>query len=190
MFVCTKAAIVSYSCENARNRSEQELKDQLDAWNSKESDLIQPFYIHPKLARKFTKRKSVSNLHLNNSSVKQSLIYGTRKCPKSISKRKHDVMDTSSCPWYIVLTYDEMRYPSTLINAKCKCRNCIGVEKNVSKSRERNCEPITIKQKVLRRELTERGTLICKDGVASYLETWEDVPIACLCVSRRTKKIV
>ena len=98
-------------------------------------------------------------------------------------------MDVSLCPWYIELNYNKLRYPSILMNAKCKCPNCIGIKKHGSKPDERKCESITIKEKVLRRDLTEKGTPKCEDGKASYVETWEDVPIACSCVIRSTTEI-
>ena len=98
-------------------------------------------------------------------------------------------MDISICPWFVDLDYDKQRYPRILLKAKCRCEQCVKIGNYRSATEETVCKHVTVKEKVLRRQLSpHQGTSICKDGKAVYLSTWEEIPIACACALNVAEK--
>ena len=167
--------------ENTRDLSTDELRAQYNAWLSEDTYMSAPFYIHQSLARRL-KSKSAMTQNLSRYRVRHTLLFGNRKC--KINKKSTQLMERSTCPWYLEANFDKQRYPQNLVNARCKCpRRCLQM-----KSKHGKCEPMVIKMKVLRRDLSDSGVPLCSNGLAIYSNTWEDIAVGCTCEIRKRYK--
>ncbi|XP_021364761.1 uncharacterized protein LOC110457715 [Mizuhopecten yessoensis] len=70
-----------------------------------------------------------------------------------------DLKDSSTCPWYTKLNYDENRIPTKILVAECRCVACT----------EGCCKPLILNLPVTR---------LYRD---KYVPTIEPVSVACLC---------
>ena len=73
-------------------------------------------------------RRLLSSGQTNTSkTLRRAVMAGHRYCPKAVSSKSKYSMDSSTCPWYLELTYDIHRYPMYLATAKCRCEHCVGM---------------------------------------------------------------
>jgi len=115
-----------------------------------------------------------------SSSPNQFVQYGDIQCPKSVSElaNKANVQDQSLCPWYNVVNYDPDRYPVELVEARCKCSTCIGVDS----ASGAGCQPLYYNVPVLRRSNT-----CLTNGRYKYDKGWQKILVGCTCAMSHTK---
>ena len=115
-----------------------------------------------------------------STSPNEFIQYGERQCPKSISQlsTKQDVQDQSLCPWYNVMNYDPDRYPSALIEARCKCETCTGIDPGSGAG----CQPVYYNVPVLRRSDSCQS-----NGQYKYTKGWQKIVIGCTCSMATTR---
>ncbi|KAH3886270.1 hypothetical protein DPMN_010272 [Dreissena polymorpha] len=113
-----------------------------------------------------------------------TLIGGTRKCRATNIdiENKTDVMDLSTCPWYLVMTYDKDRFPAIMITTRCRCPNCFTQTGNQSKEKT-TCKPITIPQPVLRKSL---GAMDLNSSLCKYDLSYQIIGVGCTCTLQRS----
>lgn len=175
----------SSNCKNARDLKDCELSLQLTkAKGSKGESVIQPFYVHPLLAKSLGETGESNPETFQHYRDFNYTVYGKRGCPDDIEAGSRELMDISLCPWNVEINYEKHRYPRTLLHARCRCEQCVKIPKYKSITSETMCKAITIKERVLRRRLSPSGLPICEDGKVLYDAVWEDIPIACACVMR------
>lgn len=138
------------------------------------------FPLHPALARRL-----LNSRMSESKTLRRAFMAGSRQCPKEINIKSKYSMDTSTCPWFLELTYDIQRYPMYLATARCKCDHCVGMHSLLLGNAETKCKALTVKEKVIRRKLSSSGEPVCVDGKADYENTWEDIAVGCTCVIRR-----
>ena len=109
-----------------------------------------------------------------SGSAKEFTLYGSQECPRSLHDigAEKSVQGRSLCPWYNVLSHDPNRYPVDLVEARCKCTSCVGVD---SKSGA-GCEPVYYNVPVL-----WRANTCLKDGSYKYDKGWEKIAVGCTC---------
>ncbi|KAK2144146.1 hypothetical protein LSH36_781g00000, partial [Paralvinella palmiformis] len=109
-----------------------------------------------------------------STSPNEFIQYGDHQCPKSITElsSKQHVQDQSLCPWYNVMNYDPDRYPSNLIEARCKCTTCTGVDPGSGAG----CQPIYYNLPVLR-----RSNNCLPNGQYIYNKGWQKITVGCTC---------
>ena len=147
--------------------------------------MITPSYIHPQLTYKYNDSEVGPDISEHYQS-QNYYIYGERNCSAEIKPDSQNILDM--CPYFVELNYDANRFPQILLNSRCRCENCIGIPKDLSRTEETMCKAITVKERVLRRQLTPKGKPRCKNGKAWYEPAWEDIPIACACVINVAEK--
>jgi hypothetical protein len=99
-------------------------------------------------------------------------------CPmKSPKDPQTDVKDRGLCPWYFVKNVDDRRIPRTLLEARCKCQDCIDSGRTPT-GRNRQCEPLYYGLRVMRR--VEVGNQTKK-----YTVDWETIAVGCTCAFKR-----
>jgi len=103
---------------------------------------------------------------------KQLRIEGDISCPNMNDLSRED---QQVCPSYFVMEYDSFRIPDTMVQAQCRCRDCL----DDSDSHElRECKKIHYYTRVLR-------VVNCVNGVYVYDEVWEPISVGCHCVRSR-----
>ena len=95
--------------------------------------------------------------------------------PKSAPIRLRSV-----CPWELVDDFDANRYPKILQKAVCRCSNCLDPQSN-QLNESLGCHPVYYPMPVLRR-------VGCKDGIATFESSFEQVAVACDCRAVIVKK--
>ncbi|KAH3886279.1 hypothetical protein DPMN_010281 [Dreissena polymorpha] len=117
---------------------------------------------------------------------KEAFIYGTRKCKsQGIDwKKGNHVMDLSTCPWYLELTYDEDRFPAIMTTTRCRCKICYTQEGSRPKNTkgQPKCHPIYIRQLVLRKSYVDSDL---NAPVCTYNLSYQKVGVGCTCKLRR-----
>ncbi|KAK6190708.1 hypothetical protein SNE40_002511 [Patella caerulea] len=95
---------------------------------------------------------------------------GNGTCPSSKNRaslfdnRLDQVYTKSACPSFLVLNYDKMRIPATLLEVVCNCNNCLNTDGK--------CRPVYYYRRVLRR--TKRHNI--------YHKKIERIAAACTCI--------
>ena len=109
-----------------------------------------------------------------STSPNEFIQYGDHQCPKSISQlsTEQNIQDQSLCPWYNVMNYDPDRYPSYLIEARCKCKTCTGIDPGSGAG----CQPVYYNIPVLR-----RSTSCLANGQYKYDKGWQRITVGCTC---------
>ena len=79
----------------------------------------------------------------------------------------------SLCPWDYTIGHDPERYPSSIPQARPRCRKCVGLETHS----EYECHLVYRDITVLRR----KG---CIDGVYVYAPEIQSIAVASLCAQR------
>jgi hypothetical protein len=95
------------------------------------------------------KKSEYGQFFISNSSESEIFIqmYGSNICNANISHSDSkltgdgQILRAQSCPFHKVLTRRLDRYPYLRVNAKCNCKNCLGLEATNS-SLEAACLPI------------------------------------------------
>lgn len=115
---------------------------------------------------------------------KRYYIYGARDC--RIRKSK-SLAFGSTCPWRIMVTTDEDRFPRQMFTAECACKSCRGRKKS-----KFQCQPIIFPTKVLRQKYATGGKKECEDVngevTFKYEEVFEPIVTGCTC-SRESKAV-
>lgn len=179
-----KATRYAYCGNTAQDITEKEKEIQLKKWIAEDQSWILNYNLFSSLSKYLFRAVETKAEIMKGTSLRQRL-------PLSISKgaadhKDSEIMDRATCPWYIEFSYDPLRYPRRLLNAKCRCRKCKHSRRSV-KGKALECLPITVKVKILRRKELNIGKL-CHNGKVVYENTWEEVNIGCTCVFRRTRK--
>lgn len=109
-----------------------------------------------------------------SESTKEFPLYGRQECPRSLHdiSGEKNVQDRSLCPWYNVLSHNPDRYPVDIVEARCKCTNCIGVGAQSGAG----CEPVYYNVPVLWRTNT-----CLEDGSYKYENGWQKIAVGCTC---------
>jgi hypothetical protein len=109
-----------------------------------------------------------------STSPNEFIQYGDHQCPKSISQlsMSQHIQDQSLCPWYNVMNYDPDRYPSYLIEARCKCKTCTGIDPGSGAG----CQSVYYNIPVLR-----RSTNCLSNGQYKYNNGWQKITVGCTC---------
>ena len=76
-------------------------------------------------------------------SDQKAYLSGNKTCPNSQKSIEVDI-DTplssrSICPYFYVTTYDPRRYPATITEVECSCKNCVDYN---GLSQRNVCEPV------------------------------------------------
>ncbi|CAH1774010.1 unnamed protein product [Owenia fusiformis] len=105
-------------------------------------------------------------------------IFGDTEC--KINTTSRFIMKRSICPWSYVYNYDKNRFPSTMVQASCNCKDgCYGKEYGFG------CRPVYYNVRVLRKQAGECG----EDGFYKYIPDWERIAVGCTCVADKVSKI-
>ena len=172
----------SHVCnENTRDLTTDELKIQYKKWKSDDDYMAEQSYIHQSLAEPLVSESGIPHSIFKYYNIQRTILAGRRKC--KLNKKSTELMDRSTCPWYLEMNYDNQRFPKTLVNARCKCRRCLAPNSNGA-----GCQPTVIRIKVLRRELSKSGLPLCSNGTALYGNTWETIAVGCTCEIRKLHK--
>ena len=103
------------------------------------------------------------------------------ECPlKEVVTEYSGVDQASTCPWVYTTDYDADRYPSTILQAECRCQGCLD-RQGLPQDMDMQCRPVTYRMQVVRRH---RET----DGTYSYVMDWYDAPVACACMRPPTSQ--
>ncbi|KAK7487823.1 hypothetical protein BaRGS_00020964 [Batillaria attramentaria] len=129
-----------------------------------------------------TIRSSHSHSKLGGRRTTENLtnLFGIAYCwQKMMPYTKHGHLSTddrlpqtSSCPWYWQLSYDETRIPSILLTAKCSCPTCLGPHSSGA-----SCKPVHYFRKV---KYINADTNTTEDSLYR-------VAVGCTCERRREK---
>ena len=160
--------------------SDKEKQRQLSDWYAYGQDWIPNFHLFPALSNRLLKDNET------NPDLLPHYLSRTQRLTKAKCKlipKSRNIMDRSTCPWYLEYSYDLLRYPRILVSANCKCRKCM-----YTQSHKTVCVPLKVRVKILRRKLSKEGNFLCSAGKAIYENTWETINTACTCVLRRTSK--
>jgi len=137
-----------------------------------EYQVLQP--LHPSYYMLPQYRQYIKQQLDKSTSQNEVIQYGDHQCPNSISQlsAKQNVQDRSLCPWYNVMNYDPDRYPSILIEARCKCTTCTGVDPGSGAG----CQPVYYNVPVLR-----RSDKCLPNGQYQYNKGWQKITVGCTC---------
>ena len=176
------------NCDNTRSGcsdlSAEQLGQRYRKWVADERHLMASFPLHQALTKRL-----LSSARSNSTSLRRALMAGHRYCPTIVNSKSRNNMESSTCPWYLELTYDINRYPMYLANARCRCEHCVGMGIYVMGDAETKCKEIIVKVKVIRRKETPEGMPLCNEnGTAVYTDTWEDIAVGCTCTIRGKDK--
>lgn len=160
-------------------REPDDLDEQLSEHNS--DDYMK--YIVPPQVRVWMNKQDDQTNHpsatfaergdLRPSSPEQ-VIYGNKTCPHKLpSSADAALSDRAVCPFYYVMTYDPMRHPTAIAEAKCKCSGCIGGD--ITKICEQFYQPIKVLRKIR-----------CEAGMYVYEPEILQIVAGCMCAERRT----
>ena len=139
------------------------------------SELLHPsYYLLPQYKQYIKQQLDKS------TSPNEFIQYGDRQCPKSISQlsSNDNIQDQSLCPWYNVMNYDPDRYPSYLIEARCKCTTCTGIDPSSGAA----CQPVYYNVPVLRRSYS-----CLPNGQYKYDKGWQKITVGCTCGMASTR---
>lgn len=166
------------SCENAKvpNLTEKYSKLNFDIG----PDLHSSYGIYEVMAKEIASRQKVSGLR-EIVNEKRIYISGARSCKRRVGEH---LLERSTCPWKLMMTHDEDRYPQKMYTAECTCTKCAG-----RKSTKFQCEEIVLPMKVLRQR-TNNGQKVCEkignETYYKYIEVFEPIVTGCTC-SRKPK---
>ncbi|KAL4224397.1 Interleukin 17F [Mactra antiquata] len=170
--------------------SDSELRDMYTEYIADTQDYAGEF-VAMNLERR--NKKSFAHIHKNDESL-ESRLFGITKCYSTINRSSGDSMERTLCPWYILLTYDEDRYPKELATAKCTCRYCYDFngkkDRTSNKKRKPRCKDIKIKHKVLTYEKSSDGKPVCDPDNKKFRiqKAVEEITVGCACAIRRKDK--
>lgn len=154
------------------------------------NSLHSSFGIH-ELASKIVFSKQHQSGFIKSANEKRTLIFGQSSCR---GKKLKSLLERSTCPWRIMMTIDEDRFPRQMFTAECVCKACKG--RNPSKFQ---CEPILFPTKILRQKYmtkteiktgttTAAVTTIVKacekvngEEIFKYEEVFEPIVTGCTC---------
>ncbi|KAL3857117.1 hypothetical protein ACJMK2_011812 [Sinanodonta woodiana] len=97
-----------------------------------------------------------------------------RLCPGKMNTESTLIQDRAQCPWYLEMTYSEVRWPHTIIQSKCKCKSCKGCEKE---KEQMKCEEIRLLKKILLKSC-ESNTTKCE-----WNEAYQELSVGCTSVA-------
>lgn len=94
----------------------------------------------------------------------------------SPSRGLDHLSSSGSCPWRYVITRDDNRIPSTLIESRCINSNCQGVDRNS----DDGCRAACHCQEVYRFVKIKRKR-VSTSRIAMFSEVWERLAVGCTC---------
>lgn len=94
----------------------------------------------------------------------------------SPSRGLDHLSSSGSCPWRYVITRDDNRIPSTLIESRCINSNCQGVDRNS----DDGCRAACHCQEVYRFVKVKRKR-VSTSRIAMFSEVWERLAVGCTC---------
>ena len=96
------------------------------------------------------------------------------ECPvQEAVTQDSSVNQASTCPWVYRSHYDADRYPSTILQAECRCQGCLD-RQGLGQDADMECRPVIYRMQVVRRHQEV-------DGTYKYVPDWYDVPVSCAC---------
>lgn len=104
-----------------------------------------------------------------DQSVKSTLILGEKRsseCGKA--PISNNIWDTTTCPWYYDLIYDELMIPTSIWHARCRCPQC---------GRNGTCQEVFVPTPVLKGRQRRKGRKI----KISWRPTIINISVACVC---------
>ncbi|XP_052801641.1 interleukin 17-like protein [Mya arenaria] len=175
---CLLVLIVISLSESCKEPSEETLREIL--YNSTKDETFFPSYLFPQIPG-----TDIDTMNGEGGRQKIAFWYGKRKCKRRQKKSGIEFMDISTCPWYLMITHDEERFPRTLGTARCRCKKCYNdaheQPKDVTNS---TCKEVFITQPVLRKNHAySNGNKEC-----TYTRSNERIAVGCTCVFVRTVK--
>ncbi|XP_060081292.1 interleukin-17A-like [Ylistrum balloti] len=93
-------------------------------------------------------------------------------CDRSPNAAPTFLSERSVCPWEIDWDVKEHRYPPVLAFARCRCSRCFD---------SFECRPVYYRIPVLERE--------CLQGTMQYIKAYVAVPVGCVCVEPRVRRM-
>ncbi len=106
----------------------------------------------------------------NRRRHKRSLNGGINKTCPSQPSTVGSIEERSLCPWYYSVNEQADRYPAVLMEAKCKCDQCLG------NGGETSCQKVYT-------EMTVFTKIDCVDGYYQYIHSTEYIATACICAN-------
>lgn len=101
-------------------------------------------------------------------------------CPEKqmMANATATINERSICPWYYVLNKDPLRMPKMLMEARCKCHECLPIGVTVP-SKQHQCELVYTTIQVLKR------IEVCENGQDVYSFKQETIATSCACAGKR-----
>lgn len=131
-------------------------------------------YMDPEFSNTKTYEEVPAEYRKPTFSLFPDLKRSERRCPKKEETIK-------LCPHYLEMQYDENRIPNIIIQAKCRCKQCL----HINKSHSSRCEQMKYYTRVYRVTGCDENT-----GFYTYEEVWEPVAVGCQCKIRPVPKTV
>lgn len=137
------------------------------------------FGIHELATKKFFNQQHLSG-YAEPVKENRTFIFGASGCR---GNKQEFLLQRSTCPWRLMMTTDNDRFPRQMFTAECVCTRCRGRKKS-----KFQCEPILFPIKVLRQKYKTTGNKIQKvcemlgnKVIFKYEEVFERIVTGCTC---------